>query len=62
MVSILVLDVDAGTHHGKHKRSHGMERGTIKEGTHYKLVGIRDVCVVEMVQIGGHAIFRVLHE
>ena len=46
----------------KHKRSHGVERDDIKEGTHYKLVGIRDVCVVEMVETAGNATFRVLRE
>ena len=34
----------------------------IKEGTHYKLVGIRDVCVVEMVETRGQVTFRMLQE
>lgn len=58
-MSILVLEYRSGIHH---KRSHGVQKSAMKEGIHYELVGIRDVCVVEMVQKEGHATFRVLEE
>ena len=54
--------MEAGTHYSKHNHSHDVEKNDIKEGVHYKLMGIRDVCVVEMVEIGEQVAFKVLQE
>ncbi|KAF8549176.1 hypothetical protein OG21DRAFT_1500574 [Imleria badia] len=41
---------------------HHLPKDVIQEGVHYKLMGIRDVCVAEMVEVGGEVTFRVLEE
>ncbi|KAF8435087.1 hypothetical protein L210DRAFT_3453364 [Boletus edulis BED1] len=41
---------------------HNLPKDEIEEGVHYKLIGIRDVCVVEMIQGRGQVEFKVLEE
>ena len=62
-VSIVVLARRGCTDHSKHGgRSHNLQKDEVEEGVHYKLMGIRDVCVVGMVKIGEQVTFRVLEE
>lgn len=51
-----------GTDHNEYERSHHLPKDDIREGVHYKLLGIRDVCVVEMTQRGEQVSFKVLEE